>query len=120
MCIDPSNENSNVEGTEGNMYDVIFVYGAQLSPYNPCEGCSYVDGGGDAASCVADSNSCATADGKACYVDPPCACDGVGAGAPNSVFVGFASSCVPSGEICAAAGGMFGCFVGDELCLPAP
>ena len=57
LCIDASNKNSNVEDMNGGMYDVLFVYGAEISPYNPCEGCSYVDGGGDAGDHPAGTTS---------------------------------------------------------------
>ena len=117
LCIDPAHTNSNTEDLEAWCYDVVYVYGAELSPYNPCHSCGYVHGGGDAGSCTADGAMCTTVDGAACYSDLPCACDGVGIGTPNPAFAAFTAACAPSGGSCSAMG-TFDCFLGDELCMP--
>jgi len=72
-CIDPDHVNSNVEtiDTVGVLYDVMYVFGSELSLYNPCETCGYVVGFGDAAECAADGDTCTAADGALCDTENP-------------------------------------------------
>ena len=75
-CIDPSHPNSNAEDTTevSNFYDVVYVHGADVTPYDPCTSCTYVFGGGDPAECTSSAGASCAANGQTCLAGPPCVC----------------------------------------------
>jgi len=123
-CLDPSHRNSVVEDMSkaARPYSVLFVHGASFSPFNPCESCTYVKGGGDAAACMSTGSSPGTcsAGGSPCFTAAPsCQCDGAGpAGgdSPTPALVSLASLCTASGSACKV--GAFECFSGAAACTP--
>lgn len=132
-CLDIDHHNSNVEA-ESKMHDVVYIQvkdAGALVPTTPCDTCTYVDGGGDAAACQPTKSGTCAAHGVACYESAPaCACDGVGSdGAPDPKLAQIAGSCKPP-EAAAAAdkkgGGTaeqcmaftFPCWLGKASCLP--
>lgn len=114
-CIDPDPYRSNMEDTDGGIYNVVFVYDSptlEFSLYDPCATCLTLEitapNGGICS--ATDDGRCAGADGLECG---GCSCDGVGG---NVAFEGFASLCAPVGATCTAAA--MQCYSGVSECLP--